>query len=121
MATAIPSAGSPASDLAPVASIASLGSMVAASMVADSTVAASTVGRLFAADQGSAVSAPGSDIWAASAGDNWTTETDLPSPNTTRWTTRRKAAVVAAVRTGTKLAPRRNQMHPRAAESLGAV
>jgi len=85
MATAIPSAGSPASDLAPVASIASLGSMVAgsmvaASMVADSTVAASTVGRLFAAEQGSAVSAPGSDIWAASAGDNWTTETDLPSP-----------------------------------------
>jgi len=101
MATAIPSAGSPASDLAPVASIASLGSMLAASMVADSTVAASTVGRLFAAEQGSAVSAPGSDIWAASAGDNWTTETDLPSPNTTRWTTRRKAAVVAAVRTGT--------------------
>ena len=107
--------------MSPVASIASLGSMVAASMVADSTVAASTVGRLFAAEQGSAVSAPGSDIWAASAGDNWTTETDLPSPNTTRWTTRRKAAVVAAVRTGTKLAPRRNQMHPRAAESLGAV
>jgi len=72
MATAIPSAGSPASDLAPVASIASLGSMVAASMVADSTVAASTVGRLFAAEQGSAVSARELDTRAASAGDNWT-------------------------------------------------
>ena len=67
MATAIPSAGSPASDLAPVASIASPSSTVDAS-----TVAASTVGRLFMAQPSSAVSALGSDIWAASAGDNWT-------------------------------------------------
>ena len=72
MATAIPSAGSPASVLAPVASIGSLGCMVAASTVAASTVAASTVGRLFTAQPGSAVSAWGSDIWVASAGDNWT-------------------------------------------------
>jgi hypothetical protein len=31
----------------------------------------STVGQLFRAQSGSAVSARGSDIWAASAGDNW--------------------------------------------------
>ena len=66
MATATPSAGSPASDLAPVASIASPGSTVTAS-----TVTASTVGQLFTAQPGSAVSARELDIWAASAGDNW--------------------------------------------------
>jgi hypothetical protein len=65
MATAIPSAGSPASDLARVASIALPGSTVAAG----SRVAASTVARLFRAQPGSAVSARRSDISEASAGD----------------------------------------------------
>src|SRR5215472_7980962 len=57
MATAITSPGSPAWDLAPVASIASPDS---------------PVGGLFTVQLGSAVSARGSDIWAASAEDNWT-------------------------------------------------
>ena len=65
MATAIPSAGSPASDLAPIASIVSPGYTVAAG----STVAASTLEQLFTVQPDSAVSARGSDIWAASVGD----------------------------------------------------
>src|SRR5215475_9378371 len=73
MATAIPSAGSPASDLAPVASITSPGSPASdLAPVASIASPGSPVGRLFTVQLGSAVSARGSDIWAASAEDNWT-------------------------------------------------
>src|SRR5215831_14349826 len=66
LATAIPSPGSPASDWAPVGSIAPPVSIAAA---------ASTVGQLFTAQSGSAVSARASDTWAVSAGGNWTIRT----------------------------------------------
>src|SRR5215831_14687667 len=73
MATAIPSAGSPAWDLAPVASITSAGSPAwDLAPVASIASPGSPVGRLFTVQLGSAVSARGSDIWAASAEDNWT-------------------------------------------------
>src|SRR5215475_12683500 len=73
MATAITSPGSRAWDLAPVASITSPGSLASdLAPVASTASPGSPVGRLFTVQLGSAVSARGSDIWAASAEDNWT-------------------------------------------------